>query len=847
MALTVRIVVLAILLVASPPAHAIGITLDEHSEAQRWVTAKFEGRPEPQQDRGYLLPLFKAGQLEVNSRQGHTLRIAKVSYAHGFNCPSDGTIKVHLATPAVRFSAVVGIDSNDITYYSSLGRGHVVVAVETSAREVYRSPVMHEGMEGTRVVVDLKGATDFTLRITGLAADSQWNQVNFVDPEVTLASKEKLELNDFPLGPLQRGYTVDPPFSFRYGGAKSRDLLNNWKVERSSRQLDTQRTEYAVTYKDPGSGLLVRCTGVAYQDYPTAEWTVYFKNTGTTRTPILEDIQAIDTRFEHDGQGEFVLHHNKGAPATPNDYQPYETTLGQNAVLHLGGAGGRPTNKDLSYFNLAWSGHGVILAVGWPGQWAAQFTRDSAQTIQVRGGQELTHLTLLPGEEIRTPLIVLQFWRGDWIRSQNIWRRWMMNHNMPRPGGKLPPPQMAANTSREYIEMTEATALTENMFIDRYLADGLKPDYFWMDAGWYPNHDSWINTGTWEVDSARFPHGLRAVSDHAHAVGVKIILWFEPERVTPGSWLYENHPEWLLTPPHNPGDQLYDDKWRLFNFGDSQARQWMTDHIDRLIIDQGVDLYRQDFNLDPLYFWRANDAQDRQGITEIRYVTGYLQFWDELRRRHPNMLIDSCASGGRRNDLETLRRAVPLTRSDYLLEPVEPISQQMQTYGIALWIPYFGTGTSGTDAYVFRSQMTPAIITSWDLRRDDLDESKMRMLIQQWREIASNYYGDYYPLTAYNMNKDVWAAMQFNRPEAAEGFVEVFRRSKSPYESARFKLQGLDPAVRYNVTNLDSAGSKEMSGEELMANGIEVLLKEAPGSALFTYKQMHKTAGIGKR
>ena len=97
--------------------------------------------------------------------------------------------------------------------------------------------------------------------------------------------------------------------------------------------------------------------------------------------------------------------------------------------------------------------------------------------------------------------------------------------------------------------------------------------------------------------------------------------------------------------------------------------------------------------------WRANDAPDRQGITEIRHVTGYLAYWDELRRRHPDMLIDTCASGGRRNDLETLRRAVPLWRSDYGYD--DPPAMQNLTYGLALWVPYFGTGIRSSNVYSF--------------------------------------------------------------------------------------------------------------------------------------------------
>jgi alpha-galactosidase len=166
----------------------------------------------------------------------------------------------------------------------------------------------------------------------------------------------------------------------------------------------------------------------------------------------------------------------------------------------------------------------------------------------------------------------------------------------------------------------------------------------------------------------------------------------------------------------------------------------------------------------------------------------------------------------------------------------------MQTLGMAQWIPYFGTGTSGVDPYVFRSQMTPGVITTWDLRRKDSDTDAMRKLISQWRTVSANYYGDFYPLTSYSLANDVWGAMQFDRPEVGEGFVEVFRRSRSSYETARFKLQGLDPAARYTVTNLDLVGSREISGQELMGQGLEIQLQRAPESALVTYKRVGATS-----
>ena len=141
--------------------------------------------------------------------------------------------------------------------------------------------------------------------------------------------------------------------------------------------------------------------------------------------------------------------------------------------------------------------------------------------------------------------------------------------------------------------------------MDRYLEEKLPLDYWWMDAGWYVNKTGWPNTGTWEVDTKRFPGGLRAITDHARSKGVKGLVWFEPERVTPGTWLYEKHPEWLLG---KDGDQ------KLLNLGHPEALKWVTEHVDGLLVSQGIDLYRQDFNIDPLSYWRANVWKTGRGL-----------------------------------------------------------------------------------------------------------------------------------------------------------------------------------------------------------------------------------------
>ena len=801
------------------------------TEVRQWVGAKLAGVQAQPLAAASMTVTPRPEALVRDRIAGQTMRIAGREYTRGVAQRAPGTISVTLPGPGVRFEAVVGVDGNDVGYYANAGRGNVVATVEADGRERFRSPVMKEGMAGIPVGVDLGGAREFLIKLAPTGERSrtyqaEWDQADWAEARVTLADGSTLWLADLPTGPLPGPYSSEPPFSFRYGGRPSSEFLKDWKLTKLDQKLDEQRTRHTLTYSDPQGALEVRLEAVAYQDFPVVEWTVHFKNNGSASSGMLEEILAIDTRFERGAGGEFLLHHSKGSPNSATDYQPWETPLGPDAGKRIATRGGRPTDTDLCYFNAEGPGRGVIVALGWPGQWAATFKRDKARGLAVQAGQEGTHFRLLPGEEVRGPLVALLFWDGDWVQGQNIWRRWMVAHNLPRLGGQLPPPQLAGGSNRHTIEMQDANEENQKFYLKRDLDSGLKLDFWWMDAGWYPFTKGWWQTGTWEPDPARFPRGLAPVAEAAHARGVKTIVWFEPERVTPGSWLYENHPEWLLGK---------DGKDKLLYLGNPKAWEWLVERVTALIREQGIDLYRQDFNFEPLALWRGNDAEDRQGISEIKHVTGYLAYWDELRRRFPHLALDTCASGGRRNDLETLRRAVPLWRSDH---PFEPSSMQAQTYGMALWMPYFGTGVNSVEPYQFRSQMTPAVGIGLEPGRTEQGYAKFQKLVSQWREIADLYYGDYYPLTPYRIENTEWMAWQFDAPERGEGMIQAFRRPESVYQSARFRLRGLDPEARYRVTDMDVAGAAEHLGRRLMETGLDVDIRDAPGAVVIRYKKV---------
>jgi alpha-galactosidase len=296
--------------------------------------------------------------------------------------------------------------------------------------------------------------------------------------------------------------------------------------------------------------------------------------------------------------------------------------------------------------------------------------------------------------------------------------------------------------------------------------------------------------------------------------------------VTPGSWL-AGKPEWLL------GGEL-------LNLGNVTVRQRIADQVDAQMRAGHVEVLRTDFNMDPLPYWQTADADDRVGITENRYVTGLLAYWDDLLARDPRRWIDTCASGGRRNDLETLRRAVPLLRSDWAVVRFGregAIGQQAQTWGISLWMPYHGTGAPCGDPYVMRSSYVPAFRMGWDVTDPKRDPTILRRSVAEFRRVAPYMLGDFHPLTPYSLDPADWMAWQYDAPAAGGGAVQAFRRQGSEVSEMRLKLKCLTASAVYEVEDLDTGAVVRISGRVLMNEGLTVRIASKPGSALFVYRR----------
>jgi alpha-galactosidase len=629
---------------------------------------------------------------------------------------------------------------------------------------------------------------------------------------------------------------IRPAFSFLYDGVRFRSLQSDWTYAESRTRLDSRRLQVTRTYSDPRTGLEARCVSVEYEDFPAVEWTVFLTNKGRVKSPILKSIQGLDMRLPEEARGDAVLHWMRGDDNTGQSFAPQERAFppGRTDAMTLAPNGGRSSDGVAPFFNAAWKGGGVAVAVGWTGQWQATCAREGDGELYFWAGQQAANLALNPGETIRTPRILLVFWAGpDPLRGSNLFRQLLIRHVLPRRAGELVFSPICASVNEvgpkgdyEGPHVRVMPALAERGY-----------EAFWSDMDpqhWYPGGFP-EGTGNWEADLAKYPRGLKPVGEAAHKVGLDYLLWFEPERVHFGTRVQKEHPEWVLKP---------DKEWsQLFALHIPEARRWLTDLMDGFIKETRLDWMRWDFNVAPLGFWTRADAPDRQGMTENQYVTGLYAMWDDLRARHPSLIIDVCAGGGRRIDLETLSRGLPLWHSDMQCEGSHPAADQLQNAGLFRWVPLHGTiALDYEPAYTFRSALTTGNIhvgTDPDglinnAREHTAAEAKRSTAV--YRRVRPYMIGDFYPLFPHLEAEDVWFGYQFDRPDLGAGMALVFRRAKCAAGSATMRLQGLDPAARYEVAFHDAGTTKAMTGAELAR--LEIVVPQALGSAMLFYRKM---------
>ena len=349
-------------------------------------------------------------------------------------------------------------------------------------------------------------------------------------------------------------------------------------------------------------------------------------------------------------------------------------------------------------------------------------------------------------------------------------------------------------------------------------------ELFVLDDGWFGERSSDSSgLGDWYANTDRLPGGIKGLSEKIEALGMKFGLWVELEMVNPDSNLYRNHPDWALqTPGRTPSqgrNQL------VLDFSRKEVVDYIYDMIEKILSESKVSYIKWDMNRSITECYSAALPADRQGEVFHRYILGVYSLYERLIQNFPDILFESCASGGARFDAGMLYYAPQCWTSDDS-DAIERIKIQ---YGTSFGYPVVSMGahvsaspnhqlcrytpieTRGNVAYF------GAFGYELDLQKlSDGERKVVRQQIQfmkQYRQVIQ--FGTFYRLQSpFEHNIAAWMVVSEDKKTAIVGYYKILNDVNCEFRT--LKLKGLLPDMRYMVEGTETW----FYGDELMNGGL---------------------------
>ncbi len=575
-----------------------------------------------------------------------------------------------------------------------------------------------------------------------------------------------------------------------------------------------------------------------------AETAITLVNEGNGKSPVISGIDYLKVKMPRSekygvyARGVRRVLYTMGSHAMADDYLPREHALYlEDLVVEQKEA--RSSSKLMPYFNYVRDpSEGMFFAIGWSGRWKAAFRTCDTVTFTFPSAS----FSLAAGESVALPTMLLVPWTivpkdklmyDDYIpESFNVFRRFMKKHVVPDgiEGGVFL--RAWGSVGREGHEARFAN-------MKKF---GLHADAYGVDAGWYSLRDKverdWFKSvGEWTPDPAVYGDSLKWMADGGREAGCDgFWLWFELERAVKDSAAVKEHPEHYFIANNDP-------LRNMIRMDRKESRDWLRERLGKIIRDTKLTVFRMDFNFDPAFLFDENDAREGcAGLTELRYYNGVYTFFEELKAEYPGIIVDNCASGGRRLDYRMYHVGPPfMCRSDYYCTPeFDPTGAQCLTMGLARWLPVqadaCGSCTGSTfidgDTYRVRSSMACGVsVAAPGKPISDEIGNWYRDILEEAKKVEPYMSLDFYPLTGHSFAKTDWAAWETVSYDGEKAMVMAFRREQSLTASQTFRLFGLNEEKTYNLTDSGDHLLGTATGKDLAA-GYEVVLPEPRSSAI---------------
>jgi alpha-galactosidase len=361
-------------------------------------------------------------------------------------------------------------------------------------------------------------------------------------------------------------------------------------------------------------------------------------------------------------------------------------------------------------------------------------------------------------------------------------------------------PILNNNWEATYFDFTEERLLT----IARKAKD-CGVELFVLDDGWFGARSSdRAGLGDWVANRERLPQGIAGLADKMEALGLKFGLWFEPEMVNKDSDFYREHPDWILSTPNR---QVSHGRYQyVLDFSRAEVVDAIYEQMSRILREAKISYIKWDMNRSITECYSKALPPERQGEVYHRYILGVYDLYDRLTREFPEVLFESCASGGGRFDPGMLYYAPQAWASDDS-DAVERLKIQ---YGTSMCYPISSIGSHVSvvpNHQVFRNTPlhTRANVAYFGTFGYELDLNKLTeeelaevkdqiAFMKKYREVLQ--FGTFYRLKSpFEGNETVWMAVSEDQKTALVGWYRVLNVVNASY--TRVRLEGLHSEYCY--------------------------------------------------
>ncbi len=504
-----------------------------------------------------------------------------------------------------------------------------------------------------------------------------------------------------------------------------------------------------------------------------------------------------------------------------------ELVTGAYTVQSRAGIPGHDALPFLAVHDAATETGGEVwsVALAWSGSWRITAQRSDDEAVHVLGGVhdvDLRH-ALAPGATLDLPPMVGVHSAEGFTGMTDRWHRYLRGRVVRQPARDRPVHYNSWEAA--YFDVS-----TEQQVELARVAADLGVELFVVDDGWFAGRDhDRAGLGDWYADPRRFPDGLGPLADEVRRLGMGFGLWVEPEMVNEDSELFRAHPDWAYAWPTRTPTQVRHQ--RMLDFSRAEVQDWALETLDGLVADLGLDYLKWDMNR-PL----AEPYGPNGGEVWLGHVRGLYRVWEELGARHPDLWLETCASGGGRADLGALARAHWAWPSDDT-DPLERIAIQEgfttlnPPLTMSAWVTDSPTPLGGRLTplrFRFHVAMCGVLALGGDLSAwSEEDRATARELVALYKELRPLVqHGRLLRLPSPAPGRT--SVVGFVAPDRRRAAVVVLAESvRHTTERQLVRFGGLDPDATYDVRDSETGALVRRTGAALMGHG---LLVELSGS-----------------